>query len=220
MGSLCSLHSVHVIYWSYHVTRQAGEGVDAAQGRNPHFLFRRKSLNSIISRPPWWQVSQSKADMLKWKDEWCTMAGLVVRASRRVKRASNCAVRAGGGSRSSGWRQERVESCTASSGQDSASRSSGSNWAATTIQAKCQPWKFSNRRSSCNSSCRSRYVTSIRTGIMSNVIEQIDWSTYSRKLCELHLSGQIIHNVWQGLQKHRPLLWKRHTDRNIIKREY
>lgn len=77
---------------------------------------------------------------------------------------------------------------------------------------------FLTTKSNCNSSCRICYVTSIRTGIMSNVIEQIEWSTHSRKLCELHLSGQIIHDVWQGLQKHRPLLWEKHTGRNIIKR--
>lgn len=82
--------------YSYHVTRQAGEGVDAAQGSDPHFLFGRKGSNGIIYKDGSVRYKKKK------KCERCTIAGLVVRVSRRVKRASSCAVRAGGGSMSSG----------------------------------------------------------------------------------------------------------------------
>lgn len=94
---------------SYHVTREARQGVDAAQGAFPHFLFgcdEGEHFHSITSRPPQRQLNRSDSNganmPLNKSVKWCTIAGLMVRASRRVKRASSCVVRAGGGSMSSG----------------------------------------------------------------------------------------------------------------------
>lgn len=57
-----------------------------------------------------------------------TMAGLQVRASTRVTRASSCWMRAGGGSLRMGSRQHSVDSCTPRSGHASASSSRDSSW--------------------------------------------------------------------------------------------
>lgn len=62
-----------------------------------------------------------------------TMAGLEVRASSLLIKASSCWMSAGGGSMRTGSRQDRVDSWTPWSGQDKASRSRDRSWTGTKI---------------------------------------------------------------------------------------